>query len=100
MDMEVAMYEDRRRSPGQRAPWIDDPDPPMEPMTREQSKAAAAAAKAYMDAHPSDRARPADNSSSPPMKTLDQMHEAVIQGLMRNHQLSREEAEDAAENFF
>jgi hypothetical protein len=88
------MYEDRRRSPGQWAPWIEDPDPPMEPMTREQSKAAAAAAKAYMDAHPE------PNSSSPPTKTLDQMHEAVISGLMSNKGLSREEAEEAAENFF
>jgi hypothetical protein len=30
------MCEDRRRSPGQWAPWIDDPDPPEEPLTPEQ----------------------------------------------------------------
>jgi hypothetical protein len=94
MDMEVAMYEDRRRSPGQWAPWIDDPDPPMEPMTREQSKAAAAAAKAYMDAHPE------PNSSSPPVKTTEQMHEAVIQGLMRNNGFTRAETEKQLDGFF
>jgi hypothetical protein len=85
------MGDDRTRSPGPWAPLIDDPYPPMEPMTPEESKAA----KAYMAAHPAP-----NSSSSPRTKTTDQMHEAVIQGLMRNKGLSREEAEDAAENFF
>lgn len=36
----------------------------------------------------------------PPAKTLDQMHEAVIQGLMSRKGFTREEAEEAAENFY
>jgi hypothetical protein len=40
------------------------------------------------------------SSSPPPAETVEQMHEAVIVGLMRDNGLSREEAEEAAENFF
>jgi hypothetical protein len=95
MDREVVMYEDRRRSPGQWAPWIEDPDPPMEPMTREQSKAAAAAAKAYMDAHP----EPAPLSTSPPTKTSDQIREELISELMQDKQFTREKAEKHLDGF-
>lgn len=36
------MGEDMKRSPGQRAPWIDDPDPPADSLiTPEASKKAA-----------------------------------------------------------
>jgi hypothetical protein len=155
------MSDDMARSvgPGQWAPWIEDPDPPEEPMTPEQSKKAAeGVAKLMSDPNRKEppfaqplyppparsleevregmrqhrikvlmleypgmsRERAAEmvaldlpNRTSkplpapqrpvippPPAKTLDQMHEAVIQDLMRNKGLSREEAEDAAENFF
>jgi hypothetical protein len=40
------------------------------------------------------------DNQPPPIKTVDQMHEAVIVGLMRDNGLSREQAEEAAENFF
>jgi hypothetical protein len=67
-----------KRSPGQWAPWISDPDPPEEPMTPEQSKAAQIREK-----------------------LIDEMlREEVINELLRDHPtLTREEAEEEVDAF-
>jgi len=89
------MREDRRRSPGQWAPWISDPDPPEPPMTEEQM---AAAAKATRDLVP---LGPEPSSSSPPAQTLEQIREELIAELMKEHpQLSRAQAEREIDNFY
>ena len=43
------MESQRKRSPGQSAPWIDDPDPPEEPMLDEQVEKLAEEAKAFLE---------------------------------------------------
>ena len=43
------MESQRKRSPGQWAPWIDDPDPPEEPMSDEQLEKLAEGAKAFLE---------------------------------------------------
>lgn len=88
------MSGDSNRSvgPGQWAPWISDPDPPEEPMTDEQSKAAARATRDLVPVVPA--------SPSSRQKTPDEMHEAVIVNLMNRKGFTREEAEEAVENFY
>lgn len=84
-----------KRSPGQYAPWIEDPDPPEEPMTPEQIKAASAASKDLVE-----RAMQEQSSSKLPPDEPDRMFESVVRGLMRDKGFTREQAEDAAENFY
>jgi hypothetical protein len=43
------MESERKPSPGQWAPWIDDPDPPEEPMSDEQLEKLAEEAKAFLE---------------------------------------------------
>jgi hypothetical protein len=91
------MREDRRRSPGQWAPWIDDPDPPEEPMTQEAMDRAAEATKRRM-ADPN-RQEPVDPLDQPPEETPEQTREVIIADLMRRKQLTREQAERDLEGF-
>jgi hypothetical protein len=94
--------EDRRRSPGQWAPWIDDPDPPEPPMTDEQMTAFAKAVKELM------AERAVESSSSPsdqaPLgratKTPEQENEELLNDILRNHpNLTREEAQEQIDLF-
>jgi hypothetical protein len=77
-DIEIGMDENMKLSPVQWAPWISDPDPPEEPMTPEQSKAAQIREK-----------------------LIDEMlREEVINELLRDHPtLTREEAEEEVDAF-
>ncbi|HEY1430929.1 MAG TPA: hypothetical protein VGF39_04765 [Stellaceae bacterium] len=43
------MESQRKPSPGQWAPWIDDPDPPEEPMSPEQLEKFGKGAKALLE---------------------------------------------------
>jgi hypothetical protein len=54
------MESERKPSPGQWAPWIDDPDPPEAPMSEEQSRKAAKGALALLR-----RKRPEERSNKP-----------------------------------
>jgi hypothetical protein len=90
------MSEELKRSvgPGQWAPWISDPDPPEEPMTPEQSKAAA---KATKDLVPQ---VPARSSSNPPEQEDEEMGERILANVLRNHpDLTREEAQKMLDHF-
>jgi hypothetical protein len=94
------MGDDRNRSvgPGQWAPWISDPDPPMaeEPMTEEEMAAAAKAAKAYMDAHPVP-----PSSKRLPYQTVEEREAELMEEILRNHPgLTREEAQEMLDSFF
>ena len=71
------MCEDRRRSPGQWAPWIDDPDPPMEPMTDEQLTRAAKGIKELMS--DPNRKEPPFAPYPPPARSLEEVREGMRQ---------------------
>jgi hypothetical protein len=83
------------QSPGQWAPWISDPDPPEEPMTPEQSKAAALATRDLVPVPaPSDRARPTDTSSNRQGQTSQEIYDEILETVLRNNpSLTREEAQ-------
>ena len=83
------MSEDRRRSPGQWAPWISDPDPPEEPMTREQIKAASAASKDLIE-----RAEKTGEQKH------DQLRKELVEDLLQARpQLTPEEAKKLIDGF-
>ena len=80
------MSEDRRRSPGQWAPWISDPDPPEEPMTREQIKAAS-----------KDLIERAEKTGE---QKHDQLRKELVEDLLQARpQLTRDEAKKLIDDF-
>ena len=77
-----------KRSPGQWAPWISDPDPPEPAMTDAQLKAAALATKDLVPQGPE------PSSSKPPDQTPDEIYQEILETTLRNNpQLTREEAQ-------
>ena len=88
------MCEDRRRSPGQWAPWISDPDPPEPPMTDEQMTAAAKATKDLVPQGPE------PSSSSQPAQTSEERRAELLADVLRNHpNLTPEEANEMLDLF-
>ena len=80
------------RAVGQWAPWISDPDPPEEPMTPEQSKAAAKATKDLVPQGP---------TSGRTEEELSRMRLELIEELLRDHPgMSRDEATARIDAFF
>jgi hypothetical protein len=75
------MCEDRKQSTGQWASWIDDPDPPEEPMTDEQLTAFVKGIKELLS--DPNRKEPVDPFPQPPAKTLEHILED-----MRKHQIN------------
>jgi hypothetical protein len=85
MDREIGMGEGRTRSPGQWAPWIDDPDPPEPPMTPEEIKAAAKAVKELMD----EWTKAKNSSNPPPARTPEERRAHLLNSILRNLRILR-----------